>query len=561
MRVQFSPQSRSELAVSFLYDPRGIELVKAVPGRRWDPQVKVWRIPAYNLRELQSSAARVGYLLDMQAEVRRALEAGERAKEAVSALRQVEDVDLILPTATVLYNFQRVGVRYLETALHAFHGVLLADDMGLGKSVQALSCAVLHPELKNILITCPATLKYNWLAEIQKHFPQLRATVIEGPPERRASLWAVPDTIKIVNYELVVRDPEPKLQRWDLVIADEVTKLRNYKTQTAKTLKKLKRVNTIGLSGTPIENRVEELHSIMDFIMPGLLGSGWQFMQEHAQRDYFGNVVGWKGLEKVKARIRPHYLRRLKSEVLADLPEKVYNDYWVEMSSVQWKLYDAVSEQIKDEIEGNARLTAPLALTKMLRLKQVTGSPALLGELEVPSAKLEALDEVIEAAEGHKVVVFTQFAELAKLVAARYQALLLYGDVKTTAGRGEEVSERQRLVQEFQRPDGPRVFVSTDAGAYGITLTAADIIVHLDMPYNPAVLRQREDRLHRIGQRNSVQVINLLARRTIDEQVRKILYAKVDLVKSIFDEDKDLTLSGLEIGRTDLLALLGGWDG
>lgn len=536
------------LKVTFPWHAQLVALIKTVPGRRWHPEDKYWSIPLLSLRELQNVAARAGVNVALTERVRQSLALGKTKRQELMQLKQRLEAPLDLPTKTDVRPYQRAGVRFLMRALKNFKGALLADDMGLGKSLQALSLIAINPRLEDVLVVCPASVKYVWADEIEKHYPQLTYIVIEGTPAQRREAWAKPSRIKIANYEQL-RDPQPRIRKWDMVIADEVVFAKNYKALRSRRLKKLSRRYSLGLSGAPIENRLEELHSVFDFVLPGMLGPGWLFVATHCVRDFWGNVVGYKGLDKVRERIAPHYLRRTKDEVLPELPPKVYNDVFLELSRSEWLVYEAIRQQIRQMIEDNPKLQVANILTEMLRLKQCTGDVRLLGE-EGQSTKLATLREILEAAEGHKVVAFTQFAELAKLVAEEFDAHLLHGGIPN--------ANRPGIIRDFQS-NGVQLLVSTEAGAYGITLTAADIVIHIDQPWNPARLVQREDRLHRIGQTACVQVINLLARRTVDEYVRKIIHRKKQLTRTIFQEGQDEVPQSVTKG--DLLAMLGEKDG
>lgn len=538
-------QDGKRLVLRFPYDPQLVMLTKTVPGRRYNPDFRFWTIPLFGFRDLESATGRAGVQIVLGERARRALDLGRQAKRDLLAAKAEEDSDLEVPTPTELRPYQRAGISFLLKALKSFKGVLLCDEMGLGKTIQSLAVIALSLELKNVLVLCPASVKFTWEQEIKKHFPGMSYVVIDGAPEERKAQWASRSTIKIANYELLLRDKVAQVKQWDLVIADEIVKAKNYQTKTAKAIKKLTRMYSVGLSGAPVENRLEELHSVMDFCVPGLLGPGWRFVQEHCVRNRFNAVVGYRGKEKIRTRIAPHYLRRLKSQVLTELPPKIYNEMALELNSAEWEIYEAIRQQIKAYVEENPKLSVVNVLTEMLRLKQCTDDLRLLGEEpSQESSKLTALRDILEASEGHKVVAYTQFAQLANMWHEELGGLVLFG--------GVPAAERQRRIERFQ--SGPeQLFLSTEAGAYGITLTAADIVVHIDQPWNPARLRQREDRLHRIGQRECVQVVTLTARRTIDEYIGKVLDRKRELTSSLF-EDEDV--EALQLTKQELLAML-----
>src|SRR3990167_7334167 len=534
------------LSLQFPYDPVAVDLVRAITGRQWHKEAKFWSIPRTGLRFLREQAARQGYALSLSEKVQQALNLGREHQAKLLAAKHDES-PLDLPTATVPYGFQYAGIRFAKYALHNFHGALIADDLGLGKSFMALSLISLHPKLENVLLLVPNTLKFTWAAQIDEHYPELSYTVIHGPPKLRAEQWNEPSRIKICNYELLLRDMDPRVITWDLVVGDEIAAfLKNYKAQRTKRAKKLKRRYTLGLCGIPLENRLEELHSVMDFIIPGLLGSGWVFVQQHVVRNEYGIFLGYRGIDQIKERIAPYYIRRTKAEVLPELPAKVYNDVSIEMSADEWALYDDIRKQIKEKIAANPKLNVSNILVEMLRLKQATLDPRLLDIHDIPSSKLEAVREMLDAAEGHKVVLFTQFAQLATLLGQELQAPVIQGSVDT--------NKRAEIIADFQH-NGQPVLISTDAGAYGITLTAADIICHLDPTWNPAKMRQREDRLHRIGQKSSVQVVSLICRKTVDEKIRVVLHRKLSLIKAVLDESNPEDDSQ-RMSKQDLLDLL-----
>lgn len=553
-------RSPHQLVVRFPYDERALALIKAVPGRKYSKEGRFWRIPSKGLRALQVQAARRGLNVVVLEAVARAQTQGQRDKRQLKALKELDDADFELPTETEARPYQRAGIRFLQIALRKFKGVLLADDMGLGKTFQALSVIVLS-KLSTVLVLAPATVKWVWADEIEKHYPDMSYVVIHGPADQRRLQWEAKAQVFIVNYELmiprkvdgeIVITPETMVRldtAWDLIVCDEATKLKNYKTLTAQTVKALDRRYSMGLSGAPIENRLEELHSIMDFAVPGLLGAGWLFFQEHCVTDprIPGRVVGYRGIEQVKKTIAPHYLRRIKGDVLKELPPKTFSNVMLEMADDEWAVYDAIRLQIKAMVKENPKLRVANILTEILRLKQCTNDVRLVGEQAKTSTKIEALSDLLEASEGHKVVAFTQFAEFARIVHETFGGLLLEGSTPLT--------RRRHLIASFQAGDD-QLFVSTEAGAYGITLTAADIVVHLDQPWNPARLSQREDRLHRLGQLKNVQVVNFICRRTVDEFVRTIIHRKRALINAVFDEEADVIEEN--VSKADILALLGG---
>jgi len=560
------------LRLSFPYDQYLLSLVRQIPGRRWHAEKKFWSAPRPSFRALRELAAGAGVGVAPSERVRQALALGQ-ARQTELATAKADETPMALPTQTTPRPYQYAGIRYAKHALHNFHGALIGDDPGLGKTFEALSLVAIHERLRDVLVLCPATLKYVWEGQIREHYPQLTYTLIEGSAEERAAQWAEPSRIKIANYELLVpkheracaggsekkrkaggrcncgartKDLELRLREWDLTIADEITFLKSFRAQRTKRAKKLRSRYRLALSGIPLENRLEELHTVMDWVIPGLLGPGWLFVEEHCIRDRWGTVKGYRGVEKVRERIAPYMIRRRKADVLRELPPKVYTDVALELSDDEWKLYAVIVQQIKEKIAENPKLNVANILVEILRLKQATGDGRLLGE-DVESTKLAALRDIVQASGDHQIVAFSQFAQLARLWLGEFEGAAIIDGAVTGA-------ERAQVIEAFQRGD-TRLLLSTDAGAYGITLTAADIVVHVDQPWTPARMRQREDRLHRIGQKSSVQVVNLLARRTVDERVRAILHKKSELIKAILDEEAP-DVDAVQISRGDVMNLL-----
>lgn len=516
--------------------------IKEVPGRRYDPDTRTWSIPQEQFREFRAQLAREGVLLQLDPRLEQALEASERARLRSMELKQLDDSPLELPTPTTPRPYQRAGVRFLEHTLRSFGGALLADDMGLGKTFQALSAAVLL-DCQRVLVLCPSSLKYTWAQEVERHYPQLTYVVVDGDRESRKQAWAQEVNVTIANYDLLLRDEEPYLVSWDMVVADEVVWLKNWRAKRTRLARNLERRYTLGLSGVPVENDLLELHSIFDFLIPGVLGPGWLFVSQHCVRNRYGAIVGYRGLEKVKGRIAPYYLRRTKGEVLKELPPRIRTTAPVELSREEWALYEAIVLQIRQAVEANPNLKASNILAQMTKLKEVTSDPRLLGE-ELASSKLQALQEILASSRGHKVVVFTQFSRLAHTLGRELDCPVISGEVSP--------QDRDRAIRVFQ--DGANVLVSTEAGAYGVNLTAADIVVHIDLPWTPARLRQREDRLHRLGQQNVVHSVVLTARRTIDDYVLKVLHRKLELVRRVFEGEEEEIDN--RITREELLEVL-----
>lgn len=456
-------------------------------------------------------------------------------------------------TADLLRPYQRDGISWLSDRLERFGGALLADDMGLGKTLQTIAAIERVFELSSgdsahgpVLIVTPTSLLGNWRAEFQRFAPGRTIRILHGA-QRDAERNRITDQDVIVtSFGTLARDLAWHLGReYRLVAVDEASLMRNPDTDHAKAISKLRSKRRIALSGTPVENGVRDLWSIFRFIQPGWLGSLADFKDRYEAP--LQEVPRPKAmLERLRLKTSPFILRRTKEEVASDLPSKLIIDDYCELSADQRQIYrDILGEGGKriDEIRKSAGSGAARMqmLTTLLRLRQVCCDLALLKNdrlsalaIERRSAKLERLLERLnEAALGnHRVLVFSQFQTQLqkireKLSGGQIDSFLLDGSTRN----------RQQLVDEFQKPTGPPVFlISLKAGGYGLNLTAADTVVHFDPWWNPAAEAQATDRAHRIGQNRPVTVYRLLTRGTVEEKVVQLQASKRELANATFDE-------------------------
>jgi superfamily II DNA or RNA helicase len=455
-------------------------------------------------------------------------------------------------TGKLLRSYQLDGISWLSDRLERFGGALLADDMGLGKTLQTIAVIerVFEPHSGDsggpVLIVTPTSLLGNWRAEFQRFAPGRTIRILHGT-QRDAERDRITDKDVIVtSFGTLARDLAWHLSReYRLVAVDEASLMRNPDTDHAKAISKLRSKRRIALSGTPVENGVRDLWSIFRFIQPGWLGSLADFKERYEAP--LQEIPRPKStLERLRLKTSPFILRRTKEEVASDLPSKLIIDDYCELSADQRQIYrDILGEGGKriDEIRKSAGSGAARMqmLTTLLRLRQVCCDLALLKNdrlsalsIERRSAKLERLlDRVSEAVSGyHRMLVFSQFQtqlqEIQKrLSASQIDSFLLDGSTRN----------RQQLVDQFQKPTGPPVFlISLKAGGYGLNLTAADTVVHFDPWWNPAAEAQATDRAHRIGQNRPVTVYRLLTRGTVEEKVVQLQANKRELANATFDE-------------------------
>jgi superfamily II DNA or RNA helicase len=453
--------------------------------------------------------------------------------------------------STKLYPYQEQGALHLAFGRRA----MLADDMGLGKTVQAIAAAALLKELRDIqkaVIICPASLKSQWAREILR-FTSLSVTVVEGGLLERRRIYNDPSFFKIINYELVRHDADELFKlRPDLIILDEAQRIKNWRTKTAQLVKGLPSRYAFVLTGTPLENRIDELYSIFQFLDPRILGPLWHFNDRFYELEQRPNgsykVLGYKNLDQLRAIVAPYSLRRTRKEVLKDLPSRTDNNFFVEMTDPQWKAYNEFREHLAKLIAiSHRRPLTPkereIIMLCLIKMRLICDALAL-HDKELPpkdyertGPKLGELEEILVeeiASNGHKAVVFSQWANMLVLTEPVIRRIGL-GYIKLT---GDVPSaKRGDLIQKFFEDSQCRVFLSTDAGGVGLNLQAASLVINLDLPWNPAVLEQRIGRAHRHGQKQSVQVINLIAKDTIEERMLDTLAAKRDVFASVFGEE------------------------
>ncbi len=451
-----------------------------------------------------------------------------------------------LPAGLVadLRPYQRDGFHFLAYLSTNRFGGILADDMGLGKTVQALAWLLWlrsQPDIagRASLVVCPKSVTDNWLAEGTKFAPSLRVRVLPRGPSTADALKAAraESDLVVINYAQL-RGLEKTLTNapWHAVILDEAQYIKNPDSITAKAAWALRTEHRLALSGTPIENRLLDLWSIMGFAMPGVLGKRAAFAKSFDQRsDPFARA-------RLAARVRPFVLRRTKGEVAKDLPERSEEDLFCELEGEQATLYRAELKRARAALL-NISTTRELdkkrfnILTSLLRLRQICCHPALVSTKAAgaESAKLTALFDLLEPiiAEGHKVLVFSQFIQMLDLIRAEiqrreWQHFILTGDTE----------DRGPLVQNFQQSEGAAVFlISLRAGGFGLNLTAASYVVLYDPWWNPAVENQAIDRTHRIGQTSHVIAYRLLVKESIEEKIRKLQRSKSALAADILGEE------------------------
>jgi len=442
------------------------------------------------------------------------------------------------------YPYQEDGIRF---GLYK-RAVLIGDEMGLGKTMQAIGLGVLKKEIfgfTKVLVVTLASLKDQWQREIER-FTDEKAEVIAGSAAQRKRQYSEDDSLfKITNYEAVLRDVTIITRfKPDLIILDEAQRIKNFETKTAEAVKSLPRQHALVLTGTPLENKLEDIYSIAQFLDPELLSPLWKFAADHflLSRHKKGKILGYRNLEKLHNKLRPLVIRRRKEEVLDDLPEQLVNDYYLDLHETQAEIHAGYSRSLLPLI--NKKFLTPMDLRKiqvlLLKMRQVCDSTYLIDRETNISPKLDELATILGelvVENNRKVVIFSEWTTMTFLIGKHLSKVGI--PFVELSGR-VPVKKRQALIDEFSTNPECKVFLSTDAGGTGLNLQAADCVINFELPWNPAKLNQRIGRVNRIGQRSKcVNVINLITKSSIEMRIMAGIQLKGELFSGVFDGGVD----------------------
>ncbi|MBL9001560.1 MAG: DEAD/DEAH box helicase [Phycisphaerae bacterium] len=510
--------------------------------------------------EFQTLAERAGHLvrfhedaLGFIAEVRDSAERRRRIDAAFPKGAESQGFEKLL--SVPLYQYQREGALFAARAGRC----IIGDEMGLGKTVQAIAAAEImagHLGVSRVLVVCPTSLKHQWEREVRR-FTKREAVVINGLSHRRREQFEGDGFFKITNYDTIHRDLD-LVAAWspDLVILDEAQRIKNWSTRAARAVKRIASPFGIVLTGTPLENRLEELVSIVQFVDQHRLGPTYKFLAEHQQRDDDGRVIGFRDLDRIGRTLAPVLIRRRKSEVLRQLPGRLDKNFFVAMTPEQRAMHEehrsvvarivAKWRKIKYLSESDQRRL----MVALQAMRMSCNSTYLLD----PSADhgVKADEFITLAAEWCerpevKIVVFSQWLRTHELLAKRLAArgighVLFHGGVPSR--------QRGEVIDRFREDPACRVFLSTDAGGVGLNLQSASIVVNMDLPWNPAVLEQRIGRVHRLGQERPVQVVNFISQGTIEEGMLNVIRFKKSLFGGVLDGGaSEVFLGGSRLSR------------
>ncbi len=464
-------------------------------------------------------------------------------KRMVQDIREPQDIEYPVPSGIQgkLRDYQKTGVKWLKSLAHYGLGGILADDMGLGKTLQVLTFILAEKKQSSApsLVIAPTSLIYNWQEEVLKFAPSLKAVVISGQPtERVEQLKDINNAdLVITSYALIKRDIEFYESRsFRYCFLDEAQHIKNPNTLNAKSVKQIKANSYFALTGTPIENTLTELWSIFDFLMPGYLRTHKVFVNR------FEIPIVKNGddqaLQELGRHIKPFILRRMKKAVLKELPEKIESKMVNEMTTAQTKLYAAwllkAKQEFEEEVSTKGFEKSQIKILSLLtRLRQICCHPSLFIEnYQDGSGKLEMLQELAKDAtdSGHRILLFSQFTGMLAIIKQTLADMNIgyyYLDGTTKA------EDRIKLVNSFNAGEKEVFLISLKAGGTGLNLTGADMVIHYDPWWNPAVEDQATDRAYRIGQKNSVQVYKLITKNTIEEKIYLLQQKKKEMIDSL----------------------------
>ncbi|HHX36838.1 MAG TPA: DEAD/DEAH box helicase [Clostridiaceae bacterium] len=470
-------------------------------------------------------------------------------QQLMENVKEPAKLDFTVPTTVdaILRPYQMTGFKWLCSLSHYGFGGILADEMGLGKTLQSLAFLSYYIQENPItsLVIAPTSLIYNWQSEAARFTPDLNAMVVDGTKEHRLKLYdnmAAYDLI-IMSYAVARQDINELTQmKFGVCILDEAQAIKNPLTQTARAVKSIPARRRFALTGTPIENTLSELWSIFDFLMPGYLFRHRDFQTQFEQPILRDNNK--QAMHSLKRLISPFIMRRLKKDVLKELPDKIETQLLCKMTPEQFDLYRAYLAQARQSFsefvnEGEPNRHQVEILSLLTRLRQICCHPAMfLENYTGSSGKLDALNDLLENlfADNHRVLLFSQFTTMLNIIR----------DEQTEKGNdpfyidGSVASqERMDQVDRFNRGEGKLFLISLRAGGTGLNLTGADVVIHFDPWWNPAVEQQATDRAHRIGQQNVVQIFRLIARDSIEEKILKLKARKSDLIHSVIQANQN----------------------
>jgi SNF2 family DNA or RNA helicase len=483
----------------------------------------------------------LAYVIQIRENINRRLKIGDFLKKNP----KISDIAGALKVK--LFPFQEDGVKFAARAGRS----LIADDMGLGKTLQAIAVAEMYKkvlQIHKVLIVCPTSLKYQWKSEIER-FSNSTVEIIDGNVSRRKEQYSQSESFyQITSYSSIANDVDfiNDALELDFVILDEAQRIKNWKTKVSKSVKRLNSTYTVVLTGTPLENKLEELYSIMQFIDVYQLGPLYQFVDRYQLKDpETGKVIGYQHLNEIKALLSDTLLRRTKSEVLKQLPERMDKNLFVPMTHEQREIHDEMQTVVSKLVSKWRKFgflneaDRQRLILSLSRMRMVCDSTFIIDQRTRKDTKIEELMNILEEffeTNDSKVVIFSQWERMTRLVADELEKRdfgfeYLHGGIPS--------QKREKLLTNFKENPNSRIFLSTDTGGVGLNLQSATLVINLDIPWNPAVLEQRISRVYRLGQNRNVTVINLVSMCTIEHKMLDVLKFKSSMASGVLDGGED----------------------
>ncbi|MCP9745541.1 DEAD/DEAH box helicase [Lacihabitans sp. CS3-21] len=481
------------------------------------------------------------YVIKIRENITRRIKLGDFFKKN----SKFSDIDGALKVQ--LFPFQQEGVKFAARAGRS----LMADDMGLGKTIQSIAVAEIYKKVlqtNSVLIICPTSLKYQWKSEIER-FTHSSVQIIEGSSHKRREQYSNNGAYyQIVSYNYIAQDIDfiNETLEIDFVILDEAQRIKNWKTKVSKSVKRLNSNYTVVLTGTPLENRLEELYSIMQFIDVYQLGPLYQFVERYQLKDpETGKVIGYQHLHEIKLTLADTLIRRTKAEVLKELPERMDKNLFVPMTLEQREIHDEMQRLVSKLVSKWRKfgflneVDRQKLILSLSRMRMVCDSTFIIDQRTRKDTKVDELMNIVEEfleTNDSKVVVFSQWERMTRLIAAEFDKKgieyeYLHGGIPS--------HKREKLLTNFKEKPNSRIFLSTDTGGVGLNLQSASLVINLDIPWNPAVLEQRIGRVYRLGQNRNVTVINLVSTGTIEHKMLDVLKFKSSMASGVLDGGED----------------------
>jgi len=510
----------------------------------------------HTLRTLQTDGQDVVVYPDAEEIIQRQL----HQRHVKTTVKEIRQDPASHPLRTDLLNaelhpYQLDGIAFAAGAGRA----ILADDMGLGKTIQGIGLAeFLRREngISKVLIICPASLKSQWRNEIKKFTSRRTTQVILGGASERARQYSTDAFFTICNYEQVLRDLtsiEPV--DWDLIILDEGQRIKNWETKTSEVIRSLSSSFALVLTGTPLENRLEELYTVVQFIDEQRLGPAFRFLHEHRIVNDKGRVLGYRNLDQLRNKLQPIMLRRTRQGVNQELPSRTTEIVRVEPTEEQLALHNGHANVVSQIVRKKYLTQMDLMrLQKALLMCRLCANASILADKQEPnySSKLERLRELLEEIRDNgqrKVVLFSEWTSMLDLIEPQLQSLDL-NYVRLDGSVPQK--KRASLMHDFNNNDRYTFFITTNAGATGLNLQSADTVINVDLPWNPAILEQRISRVHRMGQSKPVQAYLMVTEQTMEENLLNTLSAKHQVALAALDNESELDEVSMESGMEEL---------